>query len=97
MRELIRAEPDLVEGLRRSLAEAEVEFDRSDQVATMPSGFAEAADSPHADLLRCTRLIAMRPLPKSCWLDDGASDRAVEAAERLALLYDFIDDARART
>lgn len=96
VRELIVAEPGRVEELLAALSEAEVEFDRSNQVATMPRGFSDADESPHAELLRCTQLIAMRPLPKSCWLDDTASDRAVEAAERLALLYDFINDARSR-
>lgn len=86
--------PDEVDRLLETLSGVDVAIDRSEKVATMPRGFGDHEASAHADLVRCTRLVAMRPLPRSCWLDDTVLDRSVEAAEALVELYDFIDRAR---
>lgn len=87
-------QPEAFDRVLERLDAADVSFDLEDQLATMPRGFAEHADHARAELLRAKQLVAMRPLPKTCWLDDSVGDRVVEAADALADLYDFIDEAR---
>jgi uncharacterized protein (TIGR02453 family) len=91
VRERILAEPDAVDALLATLDAHGLTIDRSDQVATMPRGFADHADDRHADLVRCKQLLAMADLPKTAWLRDEAVERAVHVAIGLAALYDFLE------
>lgn len=95
IRRRILDEADEFDGVLAALDDADMGIDRSDQVATMPRGFADASQHRHAEVVRCTQLLAMRPIPKSAWLDDTAVERAAGAAGALVELYDFIDRARA--
>ena len=95
VREHIVDHPAEVDALLAELDGAGIAFDMTDQVKTMPRGFADHDDHPHVELLRCTQLIAMRPLPMTCWLDDTIVERIVDAAPAFASLYDFFDEAEA--
>jgi uncharacterized protein (TIGR02453 family) len=53
-------------------------LDDSEAVKTMPRGFGEHADHPHAPYLRLKALTAKQQLPKSAWLDDSVTQRVAE-------------------
>ena len=88
-------EPDDFDDLLAQLDGHGLAIDTSDQVTTMPRGFADHDDHRHAQYIRCTQLLAMAEIPKSAFLDDTAADRIIAASRGLARFYSFIDAAKA--
>ena len=83
-------EPERFSSVVEQLREAGHELDTSDAVKTMPRGYAEHVDHPHAAHLRLKQLVVSQTLPKQTWLDDTVADRvsafALDVAPLLALV-----------
>jgi len=86
-------EPDAFQSVLDTLHDADTDFEHGDAVETMPRCFSDHSDHRYADIIRLKQLLAMRPIPKTAWLDDTAADRAVEAIHALAAFYEFIEAA----
>lgn len=93
VRQRIVHDPRSFQTVLDALAGADMAFDQARAVKTMPHGFAENADHPHAATIRLTQMTALRPIPKESWIDDTAADGVLEAIDALAVFYDFIDAA----
>ncbi len=76
---------DVLDGL----AENGLVLDESETVKTMPRGFGEYTDHPHAPYLRLKALTAEQRLPKSSWLDDSVTQRVATHVAALAPLIAF--------
>lgn len=94
VRHRIIGEPDAFQSVLDTLHRADCEFEHGDAVETMPRGFSDHSNHRYADIVRLKQLLAMRPIPKTAWIDDSAVDRAVEAVLALAAFYEFIEAAR---
>lgn len=93
VRQHIIDKPDAFETVVDRFHALGMEFDRSKSVKTMPRGFNDHADSPHASIIQLQQLAALRPLSKQAWIKDSAIDEAVEAVAALAVFYEFINNA----
>lgn len=71
------------------LAESGLLFDDSEAVKTMPRGFTDHAEHPHAPYLRLKALTVEQRLAKSAWLDGSVTQRVAQHVAALAPLIAF--------
>lgn len=90
LRQAMVEHPDAFAAVVDDLAAAGLTLDRSDAVKTMPRGYAEHAEHPHAEYLRLRQLVVMEPLPRSTWLDDTIADRVTAFALGVAPLLRYV-------
>ena len=90
LRRSMLEDPDRFSTVVKRLRRAGHELDTSDAVKTMPRGYAEHADHPHAAYLRLKQLVVMHPLPMQTWLDDTVANRVVSFARGIAPLLAWL-------
>ncbi|MEM9726694.1 MAG: DUF2461 domain-containing protein [Pseudomonadota bacterium] len=90
IRDRVVAEPERVSRILAALAADGLALDRTGALKSMPRGYAEHRDHPHADILKLKNLIVRVDIPISDWKSGAVIDRAGDAALRCRALIRFV-------
>jgi len=92
MRDRIIGRPSQFAGLRKHLADHEIEIEQDGALKRMPRGFEDHADADYADALRLKQFVVRKDLERSDWESGQVVERVVNFARAICPLIEFYQD-----